>query len=562
MGRVGSFRHGLLLLVVPCAMLVALYALDYMEYLTPRSAGANAPQLSRPALPPGVPAAAATSSYTIMDDEPQPSPRCLAREGLHHTFDNWRGTAQGHVPLACEGRNFTSVRWPAAAGSNGIAARPVLDLSNCKRDPRWGLTLGTILNKWDHPVQVPRTDRWLDAARDNTDKDGWADAGRIVSEAPPGVDWVYASCQDADGTRHTNLRVLAHAVPSLPTAPSGVPGAPSILVLLVDALSRRRFELDMPETHKFLRSLPIAHSFPHTSVFGTNTDPNVNELLEHRQTGADLLFWQQKYCPKCWRHETVFDVAQQNKVVTSVWDDYCPEHGTCEFYGPKHHKVCSHLLCNYGSDIARLFAARHPPGCRHGEWWYAQQLRYINSLWKAYPGKRKFHFGHHYGCHMERSNSEVCNSNDAALAAFLRDFVPANPDTIVLLTSDHGFHWTHEGGFNEEIAGELEHRTPVLEIVVPAGFDTTVLKSNTQRLVTHRDVHATLNGMLAGWGQHTPSNGGSDLMTTALRIRRSCREAGVPSAWCNCFRRARVGDQCWPDSAAGELCGKRKLAGD
>lgn len=380
----------------------------------------------------------------------------------------------------------------------------------------------TIENRWERPMELPLGD------------------GR-----PPGVDWVYTSCNDekkGNGeSSHTNLRVLAHAVPSLPTVPSGAPSAPSVLVLLIDSLSRRRFELDMPETHALLRSMPTAHAFPHSSVFGQNTDPNVAELLESSR-------------------ETVFHAAQRNEVVSSVWDDYCPEHGACEFYPFKHHKVCTNLLCNYGKDIRELYHDVPSPGCRHGEWWYNQQLRYIDSLWKAYPGKRKFHFGTHNGCHMGRSNSEVCNSNDAVLAAFLRDFVPANPDTIIVLTSDHGFHWMKVEEFNEQIAGELEHRTPLLEILTPEAFDTTVLKGNTGRFVSHRDVHATLLGMLGGW--RTPSDAhasgglGIDLMKAEVPERRSCHDAGIPRAWCNCFRRATPADDCWLDSKIGEVCNR------
>ena len=163
-----------------------------------------------------------------------------------------------------------------------------------------------------------------------------------------------------------------------------------------------------------------------------------------------------------------------------------------------------------------------------------------------------------YGCHMERLNRETCVANDAGLAAFLSSFVPSHPNTAVVLMSDHGFHWRKKTtafngirrsgefkpGFNEFLAGEWEHRNPVLNIIIPSDHDARTLRRNAARFVTHRDVHATVMGLIGGQTQN-----GTNLLTRDLPELRSCAEAGIPAEWCNCFVRAV--DGCRVDSDRG-----------
>ena len=111
--------------------------------------------------------------------------------------------------------------------------------------------------------------------------------------------------------------------------------------------------------------------------------------------------------------------------------------------------------------------------------------------------------------------------------------------------------------FNDYIAGEFEHRNPVLWIVLPAGFDLSKLKRNSRRLVTHRDLHATWMGLL----DSRSATDGIDLIRGEVPQKRSCRQVGV-SEWCNCFERAvaasatdaNSSEQCVVDSWLGEKC--------
>ena len=102
----------------------------------------------------------------------------------------------------------------------------------------------------------------------------------------------------------------------------------------------------------------------------------------------------------------------------------------------------------------------------HGEFWVNHHLRYINDLWNVWKEKRIFHVASMYGCHLNRLNRQLCQSYDYPMLHFLQNFLPANPHTTVFFLSDHGYHWV-ENEFNDFVAGEFEHRNPVLWLVHP-----------------------------------------------------------------------------------------------
>ena len=153
--------------------------------------------------------------------------------------------------------------------------------------------------------------------------------------------------------------------------------------------------------------------------------------------------------------------------------------------------------------------------------------------------------------------------HDPAVATLLDTFASRGwlEDTVIAITSDHGFH--SYGRYNDLIAGEFEHRNPVLKFVVPKRFlarfpaSARALGANADRLVTHRDLHHTLanlarlGGLGGEDGVHTQDAGrpddpgtgnpaafaGSyDLLRDEVPTDRTCDDAGIPRAWCNCFQ--------------------------
>lgn len=136
--------------------------------------------------------------------------------------------------------------------------------------------------------------------------------------------------------------------------------------------------------------------------------------------------------------------------------------------------------------------------------------------------------------------------------------------TIVLLASDHGFHYSSQQWFNNFIQGEYQHRNPFLKIVVPKALKHLVKHEvalgNAHRFVSHLDLHATLLKWTNNFDpEHfskftavtrTQQRVAYDLLTEAIPQDRTCKDAGVPRQWCNCFKE-RNGIDCEIDTKDG-----------
>ena len=341
-------------------------------------------------------------------------------------------------------------------------------------------------------------------------------------DAKTGALWAWTACGQA-----TNLRIRPVALQEFSRGQST--DAPSALVILLDSWSHGRFDALFPKTKAILQKMPRFFRFNHTGVFGANTKPNIKQIVN--AAGNNL-----------------FRAFADAGAVTSVFDDYCPDHGLCKLYPFRTHRVCSKLLCNYGKDIIKLFLENQNAGCAEGEWWIQHHLRYITDFWRVYPRRQKFHFMKTYGCHATYFSESTdprqhlihtCASNDQPLAQFLQDSYKDGRfnNTLVLIMSDHGFHYAPNTA-NDFIMGEIEHRNPFLSAIVPATLPTTFLRRNTKRFVTHHDVHATLMG-IAGAGNLSAV--GFDLLHADVPDRRSCSTSHIPAGWCNCFDVANAG---------------------
>ena len=136
----------------------------------------------------------------------------------------------------------------------------------------------------------------------------------------PGVDWVFTSCKGgaANATRHTNLQIKPYRVESLPTSSGGKPTNCSVAVIVLDSMSHALFSRDLKETKKVLEDFAeFTYIFKHSSVFGSNSKPNLNVMM---------------------KYPNLFEVARSRQCITSVFEDYCPDHSLCPLYPYKEHR--------------------------------------------------------------------------------------------------------------------------------------------------------------------------------------------------------------------------------
>lgn len=458
--------------------------------------------------------------------QPRPSPLCVGKNYTHPMDANvtdWEAFRFPSNASGCDDPQFTSLRWNAASGELQAT------FAECGPGARlsWGQErVCANLEEIDGSEWCPELNLKQQLA---------GPAEVVVNKDPttkiPGVHAVFSQCRansTAGGAqRFSNLHLQPVPVEPAPTA-TATAAQPSVLLVVLDATSTGRFRRLFTASQRALLQAG-AFYFNYTSVVGKNTMPNVDKMYA---AGG----------------RNIFREFRNEGGLTSVMEDYCPDHGTCSYFPYPEYKVCSGLFCNFGGDIKGLYHHHPYPGCYGGRVFAWQHADYIRKLWRdVYPGRRRLHVSQPYGCHSDRDYYTVCKSNDEPLAAIIEDMQAHHAnDTFVIITSDHGFH---SSTFNDEVAGEYEHRHPLLVMIPPksADVDTSILAANTGRFVTHMDLHKTILGLAHGVrdkaSRANPSSSASaplpayDLLTERVPEQRSCRDAGIPDAWCGCFVR-------------------------
>ena len=221
----------------------------------------------------------------------------------------------------------------------------------------------------------------------------------------------------------------------------------------------------------------------------------------------------------------------------------------------------------------------HSQTCVHGKNFIEHHLEFIEKMWTTNIFNcRKMHVSHSMAGHSDNVLNVVVN--DGPLEHFLergmRSFLK---NTVVILTSDHGFHYGHKQSWNNYAAGEHAHRRPILKLIV--GPDVSLsdaqkdnLRWNEDRRVTHLDMHKTLLG-LQKFGFSGQSDEGYldqtakvsadafsqtanvlgyhwsvDLFNARASVDRSCRHLALKE-WCPCFKLRQRSDECVVDTKDG-----------
>ena len=171
-------------------------------------------------------------SYTVSPEEEQPSDACVGQKRIH-PFDFGRAgllnivNGNNDVRTECAGPNFTDI--------SVRDEKIYLNLSRCLFNPQYGATPDKIDSKWAKVVQLPL-------------------------EKVTGVHWAYTSCADPlFGKPVTNFRIIPYKTDEKTDVETSEKR--SVLILYIDSLSHRRFQLDMPNTYRFLSK------YKHTQVF-------------------------------------------------------------------------------------------------------------------------------------------------------------------------------------------------------------------------------------------------------------------------------------------------------
>ena len=173
-------------------------------------------------------------------------------------------------------------------------------------------------------------------------------------------------------------------------------------------------------------------------------------------------------------------------------------------------------------------------------------LNYTLSFSKLYKDVNQFTYLHLNAAHEESGQHAVTLDTDMDdfLEKYLNEMKETH-DVVVFLHGDHGMRY---GNWYKDIEAYQENKLPALFMIaneelldkIPNSYDT--LWHNSQRLVSKRDLRATLLGLMK-----TPYNEkyavhsdpyldkDQDLMTEKVRDMRTCEEIEIPPWYCACL---------------------------
>jgi Protein of unknown function (DUF229) len=197
---------------------------------------------------------------------------------------------------------------------------------------------------------------------------------------------------------------------------------------------------------------------------------------------------------------------------------------------------------NYGVNASsnvcgcEFYASLQKPGgqlaggdvCAYGASPTDRALDYVAGAWRADGASRpKFAQVHLDHGHFPEG-AESATLLDDLLPPFFDEVLRVDPNTVILLLSDHG---------------RARRVTPFLNVVVPAAaLNSTAVRNlevNRERLVTLADVHATLSA-IASVPVPVPALPAINLVTEEVPAGRTCADASVLASFCPCIDWASV----------------------
>ncbi|ORZ04570.1 hypothetical protein BCR41DRAFT_389926 [Lobosporangium transversale] len=326
---------------------------------------------------------------------------------------------------------------------------------------------------------------------------------------------------------------------------------PNVLVLFLDAVSRRNFYRKMAKTASVIASLdkttqggPQLHEFFRYHAVGFNTDANSRVVYTNYPEP------QSPPAPPIWKdfHEAGY--------ITSRVEDNCEDWST-QYTGVETSKYFDHelqapfCLPPYYALEGNPFSNFEGPysivsRCLHGTNVHNHALEYMNQFRRAYPDQPWFQMGSFIEGH--EGTGEVLLTLDGDMARFFKGMEKDGTldNTIIFMMADHGLHMGINFMFTTN--GRIEHMNPYLSVILPPSITQKYpslakgLMHNQQSLITGYEIHATLKMLASGkmpkHGDEDGVDGGNwrkgTLFDEELDPGRTCEQARVPEEYCSC----------------------------
>ncbi|KAF9437026.1 hypothetical protein BGZ76_002227, partial [Entomortierella beljakovae] len=328
---------------------------------------------------------------------------------------------------------------------------------------------------------------------------------------------------------------------------------PNVMVLFLDAVSRRQFYRKMAKASSTLGSLdksseegPQLHEFFRYHSVGFNTDDNSRAIYTNytqRHNPAKLPIWKDFY---------------EAGYITSRVEDNC-EDWSSQYTGVATSNYFDHELQSpfcfppYYALEGNPFSNLEGPysivsRCFHGTNVHNHAFDYMNQFRHTYPDQPWFQMGSFIEGH--EGTGEVLLTIDNDLSNFFRGLEEDGTldNTIVFIMADHGLHMGINFMFSPN--GRIEHMNPFLSVILPPLVTKQYpslskgLIHNEQALITGFEIHATLKLLASGKLFNGDEGSGDDmdggawrrgtLFDETLDVSRSCEQANIPEQYCSC----------------------------
>ncbi|CAL1542375.1 unnamed protein product, partial [Lymnaea stagnalis] len=313
----------------------------------------------------------------------------------------------------------------------------------------------------------------------------------------------------------------------------------NVVMIGMDGVSRNHFMRAMNKTYEFpMNELGSFDLSMHTQV-GVNTFPNVLALLTGSYENEIRRWWRTSgfldTFDFVWKD---FETAGYRTLYTEDQPTLGAFHlGRKGFRIPPTHHYSRPICLAIEDDSSIWKAGRH---CLGNLPEITFHYEYVKKYLETFKGEPLFamYFQTRIS-HDDATTTKMADDHTYDFYKYLNDSGHLNK-TLLVSFSDHGIRW---GRLRQTFNGLIESRAPYTILTFPKWFldkypdAARNLKTNTERLTTHFDTHATLKDLIYFKSDRTgpliPGIHGASLFGE-LPKSRVCEDIPIPMEFCLC----------------------------
>ncbi|CAJ0593480.1 unnamed protein product [Cylicocyclus nassatus] len=275
---------------------------------------------------------------------------------------------------------------------------------------------------------------------------------------------------------------------------------PDVYVLVLDSVSTSMAKRALPKTLDFLQRKMKAVQFPILNKVGGNSHSNAFPLMFGKSIKrvsrigrkAEPPDWNQ-ICTENTKFQSFLDIYKKKGYKTMIAEDSA---------GLQSYELCKKSFGSEADHIYRPFDLRAKEedlkknlfGKTCGES-HLYMLDYLQKFMNAYSGHPKIAYV--WSAALTRSSmGALYHADDHFFKFFERNQKNLRSAFFFFL----GYQGPHSDGVQETRLGRHDNKNPFLVIAIPEGLRNNgihqALKQNSEKLVTHFDIHATLMDIL------------------------------------------------------------------